>query len=163
MNMTSIARENFGLKAILVGGALAGILDISQAFLAWGLMGIPPYRILQNVAAGALGPASFQMGLRSAALGLLLHFFIAFTAATAFWLARRCLPALVKRPVICGLLYGELVYVFMNFAVVPLSALHHFPVFTTAHIITGPIGHPFLVGLPIALTAHAFDRNSEAS
>jgi hypothetical protein len=161
--MTTMMNENSPAKAILTGGLLAGVLDISQAFLAWGFMGISPYRILQNVAAGALGKASFQMGLRSAALGLLFHFFIAFTAATVFWLASRALPALVDRPVVYGLLYGELVYVFMNFVVVPLSALRHFPVFSTAHIVTGPIGHPFLVGLPIALTARAFNRTSNAS
>ena len=52
---------------------------------------------------------------------------------------------------------GELVFLFMYFVVIPLSAIG--PVhFSIATYITGPIGHPLLVGLPIALCVRRFSR-----
>jgi uncharacterized membrane protein YagU involved in acid resistance len=62
---------------------------------------------------------------------------------------------LVECAVLCGLLYGELVFLFMYFVVLPLSALSP-PHFNVATYATGPIGHPLLVGLPIALSVRRF-------
>ena len=62
---------------------------------------------------------------------------------------------LVAHPVWCGLLYGEMVFVFMYFVVLPLSALGPAR-FNVATYITGPIGHALLVGLPIALSVRRF-------
>ncbi len=58
---------------------------------------------------------------------------------------------------LCGLLYGELVFLLMYFVVLALSALGpaHFSIAT---YITGPIGHTFLVGLPIALSVRRCSR-----
>jgi hypothetical protein len=53
--------------------------------------------------------------------------------------------------VIAGLIYGEFVWIIMTFVVLPLSAIHRWPSWNKASIITGPIGHLFLVGLPIAM------------
>ncbi len=126
-------------------------------------MNVPPYRILQSVASGILGQRSFILGWRSATLGLLLHFFIAFGAATVYWIASRRIGFLADRPIPAGLLYGECVYIFMNFVVVPLSAIGHFPKFTLPHVLTGPIGHTVLVGLPIALMARRYSDCSRAT
>jgi hypothetical protein len=143
--------------AIFWGGLACGVFDITQAFVAWGVQsGIRPVQILQNIASGLLGPKSFKGGMASASLGAVLHFFIAFSAAAVFYLASRKLSFLVQHPVISGLIYGELVWVFMNFVVVPLSAIHRTPAFTPAQILTGPIGHMFLVGLPIALAVRRY-------
>jgi uncharacterized membrane protein YagU involved in acid resistance len=99
-----------------------------------------------------LGPKSFQGGATTAALGLFLHFVIAFIWALIYYLASRQVVFLTARPVIAGLLYGEFVWVMMNCVVVPLSAIHRWPPrMDPASIMTGPIGHLFLVGLPIAL------------
>lgn len=141
--------------AILVGGLLAGIGDITQAFVFFGFLGATPYRILQGIAGGIFGARTQQMGWESAALGLLLHFTIAVTAAAVYWLASRKFRLLLERAVLCGLVFGELVFLFMYFVVLPLSArgASHF---TWATYITGPIGHPLLVGLPIALCARRY-------
>jgi hypothetical protein len=137
--------------AILWGGLLAGVFDLTQAFIAFGLLGAKPYRILQHIAGGILGAHSYQMGWTSALLGLGLHFTIAFTTATFYYLASRKLRVLLEHAVLCGLLYGEIVFLFMYFVVLPLSALGS-DQFNIATYITGPIGHPLLVGLPIALS-----------
>ncbi len=143
------------IAAIFWGGLLAGVFDITQAFIGFSLVGSTPYRILQRIAGGIFGTRSHEMGWTSAAIGLLCHFTIAFTAATVYYLASRRLRVLIEHPVLCGLVYGELVFLFMYFVVIPLSAIGP-PHFNIATYITGPIGHPLLVGLPIALCVRRF-------
>ena len=82
-------------------------------------------RILQSVAAGFLGKASFEGGTATAALGLALHFFIALSMAFAYFAASKQWPVLYQRQWICGIAYGLLLYLIMNFIVVPLSAAGH--------------------------------------
>lgn len=142
--------------AIFWGGLACGVLDITQACVAWGIQNhARPSRIFQAVAAGLLGPQSFQGGTKTAILGGFLHFLIAFIWAAIYYIASRKLTILVDRPVLFGLLYGEFVWLMMNFVVIPLSQTHRGP-FTAAAIITGPIGHLFLVGLPIALAVRRY-------
>lgn len=145
------------LAAIFWGGLLAGIFDITQAFVGFGLLGAKPFRILQHIAGGVFGARSMQMGWTSAWLGLGFHFTIAFTAAAVYYLASRVLLVMIEHAVVCGLLYGELVFLFMYFVVLPLSALGPAR-FNLATYITGPIGHTVLVGLPIAVSVRRFAR-----
>ena len=79
---------------------------------------------------------------------MLLHFFIATTAAAVYIAARSRLKLLVAQAVPCGLAFGVAVYFFMKEIVVPLSAARPIA-FTWA----GLVGHALLVGLPIALVA----------
>ena len=142
--------------AIFWGGLACGVLDITQACVAWGIQNhASPIRIFQSVAAGLLGRDSFQGGMKTAILGGFLHFLIAFIWAAIYYVASRKMTILVDRPVLFGMLYGEFVWLMMSFVVIPLSQTQHGP-FTAAAIITGPIGHLFLVGLPIALAVRRF-------
>jgi len=141
--------------AIFWGGLLAGIFDITQAFIGFGFLGAKPFRILQHIAGGVFGARSMQMGSTSAALGLGFHFTVAFTAAAVYYLASRGLRVMVEHAVICGLIYGELVFLFMYFVVLPLTLLGPAR-FNIVTYITGPVGHTVLVGLPIALSVRRF-------
>ena len=143
-------------RAIVWGGLLAGLGDIAFAFVVSWLRGVGPVRVLQSVAGGLLGRAAAEGGLATAALGAALHFLIAFIWAAVFWLASRKLRVLVRHPVVCGLLYGAVVYFFMYFVVLPLSAIY-FPLSRTpSSILLNSAGHMLLVGLPIALAASKF-------
>jgi hypothetical protein len=143
-------------RAIVWGGLLAGLGDITFAFVVSGLRGVGPVRVLQSVAGGLLGRAAAEGGLATAALGAALHFLIAFIWATVFWLASRKLRVLVRHPVVCGLLYGFAVYAFMYLVVLPLSAAYFKPTFTPYTVALNGAGHMLLVGLPIALAAAKF-------
>src|SRR5437764_7891887 len=110
MPVTMAAPRLRPFAAIFWGGLLAGIFDITQAFIGFGLLGARPFRILQHIAGGVLGSRSMQMGWTSAALGLAFHFLIAFTAAAMYYLASRVMRVLAEHAVLCGLLYGELVF-----------------------------------------------------
>lgn len=139
-------------RAILYGGLAVGILDGLYAVVLWALRGVKPDRVFQGVAAGLLGRDSFEGGTPAALLGLLLHFFIAFCVAALYVLASRRMDVLTRRPVICGLLYGVLVYLAMTFVVVPLSAAPG-GVPTLPMFLLNAAAHAFLVGLPAAMFA----------
>src|SRR5687767_3773239 len=108
--------------AVLYGTLAVGILDLLDAFVFFGLRGAAPLRILQSIAAGLLGRAAFAGGWRTALVGGVLHFFIAFVIVVVFLLASRRLRILTRHPVAAGLIYGAAVYLVMTFVVVPASA-----------------------------------------
>lgn len=139
-------------KAILWGGLVAGVLDAVDGVVAFGLKGLNPIQVLQYIASGLLGPSSFHGGLGSAALGTILHFFIAFAAAAVYVAASRRIAVLNSRAILFGLLYGVSVYSFMNYLVLPLSAVPPSS-FSLGMFLNGMIGHALFVGLPIAFCA----------
>jgi hypothetical protein len=135
-------------RAILWAGLIAGALDITAACVTTALRGRGgPIGVFQSVASGLLGADAFEGGLPAAALGLVLHFVIAFGAATLYVAASRKLRFLVEQPVVCGLLYGAAVYAFMNSVVVPLSAAP----FKISYNLVGLGIHLVCIGLPIGL------------
>ena len=150
-------------KAIVWGGLIAGTLDITGACVtAWLRTGARPVRIFQSVASGALGAAAYDGGAKTAALGLALHFLIATIWTIVFYLASRKLRFLVQQPIVWGLVYGVVVYAFMNFVVLPLS---RFPPGRTPPTLTGRlIGLlviMFCIGLPIALIVRRFSASGD--
>jgi hypothetical protein len=150
-----IQRSRSILEAIVLGGLVAGAFDITYAIVANGMRGMPATRVLQSVASGLLGQASYSGGMASAALGLLLHFLIAIAAAAIFYWASRRFAWLVQHAVVSGAIFGLCVFVVMNFVVVPLSAFPHKLVFPPLVVATGLFVHMFLFGVPIALFVRA--------
>ena len=144
------------LKAITVGGLIAGACDMSYA-LIWfsGVKGVPAIKIPQSVASGLIGKASFDGGIGTAVLGLGLHWLIAFIWATIFVVAaRRFLPALLRNPLPAGALYGAWIYFFMYWVVLPLDAMHTKPHFAPWDTwLTGLFVHMFAIGLSISFSA----------
>jgi hypothetical protein len=141
-------------RAILYGTLVVGALDAIDAVVFFGLRGVAPIRIFQSIAAGLLGRAAFQGGLAAAALGVCLHFFIAFAIVTTFVAASARMPLLTRQAVVSGVLYGVLVYAVMNLVVLPLSAAGR-PSFVLPIVVNGLLIHAFGVGLPSALFARA--------
>jgi hypothetical protein len=116
------------LVTAALGGGVGGLADIIYAVVLWGfILGDNPAAVLQSVASGLLGKAAYDGGAATAALGLALHFFIAFVMALVYVLISRRLPILTARPVLMGVLYGFALYLVMNFVVVPLSAIGYRP------------------------------------
>jgi len=146
---------NSGL-GILWGGLIAGTMDITAAILTYKIRNnLPATRLLQSVASGLLGKDAFTGGKPTAALGLLLHFVIAFGATTVFYLASRKMPWLIQHAVIAGVLYGIVVHQFMQQVVLPLSAFHKGP-FNFNMLLLGLATHVVCIGLPIALSVRRF-------
>jgi len=148
-------RKPRAYQAILLGGLIAGALDITYACVhSYLRRGTKPITILQSVASGALGRSAFEGGAKTAALGLFFHFLIALIAATVYYFASRVLRFMVTQAVICGILYGVCVYLVMNCVVLRLSAIHAtiYPwSYPKSVLIGGLLIHMFGIGLPIAL------------
>ena len=136
---------------VLAGGLIAGVLDIVYAFILAGTRGGNPVRVLQSVASGVLGAEAFKGGMGTAALGLLLHLGIVVAAAAVYYaLARR--SALVRRHcLLFGFAFGVGVYLVMNFAILPLSAVPFKIAYSPMSLLQGFVSHGLLVGIPIAL------------
>ena len=90
------------LQAIVTAGLVVGVLDISSAFVIWWQRGVAIQLGLQGIAAGLLGTQSFEGGMATASLGLVLHFFVAFVVVSIFYLANRRMPFLTKQPFVWG-------------------------------------------------------------
>jgi uncharacterized membrane protein YagU involved in acid resistance len=143
------------LPAIVVGGFIVAMLDLTYAILVYSPR--KPILIPQTIASGVLGMKSYSGGAETAALGILLQFVIALGAATFYYVASRKLAFLVRRAVLFGLIYGALVYLFMHLVVMPLSAVPHghMPLIYKACEF---VEHWFCVGLPIALSVRHYSN-----
>ena len=139
-----------GLKAALVGGLAAAVLDFAAACIN---SGNSPIRIGKAIASGLMGQAAFKAGDEAAYLGMAAHTAILLVVAGIYVLAARRMDYLWRQPVVCGLIFGVIVYAIMNAIVLPFSAVTQG---------AGPpdikraiqIGiHMLFVGLPIALSA----------
>jgi len=147
--------------AIAWATLIAGVLDISSAFLLSYPKGVGPSNVLQGVAAGLVGrEAAINGGVATAGLGLAIHFFIAFVISSIFYVASRKLIFLTQHPVVSGLLYGTIVYGFMYWIVMPLA----YPVVhpSVSRDVTAVCVHMLLIGLPIALIVRRFSQPSRS-
>jgi len=140
------------LLAIAVGGGIAGTLDLLQACVLFG------WKIPLVIAAGLLGRSAFQGGAGTYALGVLLHFFIACSAAAIYYGVSRKLRFLVEHPLVCGLFFGAAVEDVMSFIVLPLSALHARGPYRLYDLLLGLGVHMVVIGLPISYSVRRFGK-----
>ena len=140
------------LLAIAVGGGVAGTLDLLQASILFG------WNIPLAIAGGLLGRQAFQGGAGTYVLGVLLHFFIACSAAAVYYAASRKLSFMTEHPLVCGLFFGAAVEEVMNLVVLPLSALHAKGPYKLHDVILGLLVHMVVVGLPISFSVRRFAK-----
>jgi len=145
-------------QAIILGGLIAGTLDLTSAFITTGLRGGSHVRMLQSIASGLLGADSFTGGAATAALGVLAHFAIAFIWTIVFYLASRKIKFLIDQPIISGVLYGVVVYLLMYYVIVPLSAAPFQMPHNLEAIARDVFIHIICVGLPIALVVRRYSK-----
>ena len=143
--------RNRTVSSLLAGALVVGTLDIVYAIAFWKIRaGTSPMRIFQSVAAGVLGPASARAGgIRTALLGAALHYGISLAIVVVYWLAAKRVRILMERPILCGAIYGLLVYGVMNYVVVPLSAAGRGG-FLLVWVVCSVIAHMVLIGIPAA-------------
>lgn len=144
----STTRE--ALTSILIGGLVAGTLDIGAATL---ISGAPPGRVLQFIAGGLIGKqAAFGGGTATMALGLVLQWLMSLIIAGVFVGASLPLPQLRQHWALAGLAYGLPVFLVMEFVVVPLSAHRYMPHFTPDGLVKN-LAAMMVFGLIIASAA----------
>ena len=139
-------------RGIIYGGVTVGVLDALAATLLTVARGRSPVRTWQGVASGLLGEASFDGGIPTMLVGLLVHFFIAFSVVTVYHLVSKRWAMLWRQPLIWGPVYGILVHLFMQHVVLALRFPDQ-PVTQLAPYIRQIIVHIICVGTPAALWA----------
>lgn len=149
---SSPSSKRSALRAIGVGGLIAGALDLTQAMILFGA------DIPLAIAGGLLGRSAFQGGAGTYVLGVLLHFFIAFSAAAVYYSASRKLGFLKEHPLVCGLFFGAAVEEVMNLVVLPLSALHARGPYQLHDLLLGLLVHMVVIGLPISFSVRRFAK-----
>ena len=146
LNSTTGSLESkSALLAIGVAGLVAGTLDLLQACILFG------WHVPKVIAAGLLGPSVIRGGGAGIfLLGIVLHYFIACSAAAIFYTASRRLRFMTEHWVVCGLFFGMAVELVMGYVVLPLSALHARGPFDLKEVLLGFGVHMVVVGVPIA-------------
>lgn len=138
--------------AVVVGGAIAGSIDLTQACILFG------WRVPLVIVAGLLGPGALHGGAATYLLGVFLHFFIVVSAATLYYFASRPWTFLREYPLVCGLFFGIAAELVMSYVVLPLSALHERGPYELHDILLGLGVHMFVIGLPISFSVRQFAR-----
>jgi hypothetical protein len=144
-------------RRILVAGAVVALLDISYAYVFFGLILklVGVQSLFQSISAGLLGRAAFQGGMPTALLGAGFHLLIAYSWTVAFYLAVRNFDALHRAArttggrIALGLAYGVVVYLLMDLVVLKLSRAHSTPP-TDWKFYVNLVQHMVMIGLPIA-------------
>lgn len=143
---------------ILVATLIAGTLDIVSAFVFAGIAGATPLGVLRYVASGPFGDGVRGGAAGWAAAGLGVHYAIMFCMAAAYMIVAPRIPALLRHPIVAGLLYGILLWLIMYWVVKPLR----WPGAPLPHdlyaIASQLFSHCVLTGLPIALVATRYLR-----
>ena len=142
------------LSCLLRAGLLTGVTD----GLFSSVLNVVAYRstmsrLFQAVASVLLGSEAFQGGIRTALVGILMHFGVAFAWSAVFLFLGSRLPW-VRRllgsrygVVKVASFYGPFVWMVMSLAVIPLF-LHRMPAIGIRWWVQW-VGHIPFVGLPI--------------
>jgi uncharacterized membrane protein YagU involved in acid resistance len=157
-------KERDVFTAILLGGVIAATIDIGAACV---MSGRSPGFILQVIAGGLLGKATFDGGVATMLLGVVLQEAMGLLIATMYVLLAKSIPVLLRRWIISGLAYGVVIFFVMNYVVVPLSAWKSTPHFTSAKFAAN-MAAMLLFGLIVAffarrITASAILPQDEAT
>ena len=150
---TTLSTQNAmkALRTIAAAGTICGILDGLSAIVTFGWLGATPAQIFRGVARGALGRAALTGGAVAVIVGVIAHFTVAYGAATTYYGLSRLKPAINEHPLVAGPLFGAGVHLFMNFVVIPLSAIGPRPVAWPTFLL-GLVVHLLVVGPSIAIT-----------
>jgi len=139
---------------LLRAGLLTGVIDGLWAIvLTTVFYHSTVARLWQGVASTLLGPATFDGGARTALIGVVMHFGVAFGWSAVFLflvmrapLVRRLLTSRYGTVEVAAL-YGPFIWMVMSLVVIPL--LLHRPPTVTIRWWIQLIGHIPFVGVPI--------------
>ena len=118
--------------------------------------------ILHTIAGGLLAQRAYTGGAATALLGLLLQETMGIIIAAIYVLAGRRWVALLRNWVPWGVIYGAVIFVVMNYIVLPLSAWRVIPKFSVLSFF-GNLAAMFLFGLIVAFFARHTGQRAPAA
>ncbi|HVZ91381.1 MAG TPA: hypothetical protein VG843_07000 [Rhizomicrobium sp.] len=135
------------LQAILLGGLLAGTVDIGAAAL---ISGRSPLFICRFIAGAILGRDALEQGASAVALGVALQWAMSIVIAAIYAFASARLPALKRNWALWGSLYGVPVHFVMSYVALPLSAWRRAPRFELNLLLAENLAAMMVFGLIVA-------------
>jgi len=157
-----IGRETMG--RLVRAGLLTGIVDgLFSSVLSAFFYGSTVSRLWQGVASVLLGSDALNGGRRTALIGVLMHFGVAFTWTAVFlfvllrWEWIRGLLASRHGVLKVAALYGPFIWMVMSLLVIP--ALTHRPPRITPRWWIQWFGHIPFVGIPIVASSAGAPRS----
>ncbi|HEX9828500.1 MAG TPA: hypothetical protein VGA80_18030 [Flavobacteriaceae bacterium] len=109
---------------ILKTALIAGTLDISAAFIkSYFVNDVLPSRVLQYIASGIFGSDAFSGGFGIMAIGLLVHYVIAFSCTTCFFWLYPKWGVFKKSMVLNSILIALVAWIVTTRIIVPLSKI----------------------------------------
>jgi hypothetical protein len=146
---TATTTQRLARNGILLAGFTAGLADFLFASIKRSMNGgswMDPWR---GVAGCLVGPAARDGGIEMVLLGIALHFFICFAAATLLYFILKKVPALPRQWLLVAVVYGILFMLVMNYVVAPLSLARR-PIYPAETLPVTAFWHIVLVGLTSA-------------
>ena len=138
-------------RALLQAGVLTGIVDGLWAVSLTLYYGRTVERLWQGVAAVPFGQRMFEIGAAGVAVGLAIHFCVAFAwSAVLLLLLQRSERLRSANPVAVGAVFGPLIWIVMSLAVIPLFTRQ--ATVLTLRWWVQLAGHAVFVGQPMAWT-----------
>jgi hypothetical protein len=150
-------KKNF-LKTVALAGLLVGTLDITAALVKfYSKTGKDPLIVLKYIASAVVGKeAAYSGGNKMAALGLLLHFLIAFIWTIFFFWIYPKLKFLSFNRILTGILYGIFIWAIMSYVVVPMSKASSGGAFNLKQAAIDTLILIGAIGLPLSFIAHKY-------
>ncbi len=156
------------ISRLLAAGALVAVLDgaFAVALYVYVLRACSTAQLWQSIAGALLGRAAFRGGSATVALGLALHFAVAYgwtLAYAALWATSgqlRELTATTRGALAAGAAFGVFIWLVMDFVVVPLTRASATPLRSPVFVIL-LTWHALGVGIPTALIVRDPNRRGE--
>jgi len=146
--------ESSAISRLIRAGLVTGVTDgLFSSVLAALFYGSTVTRLFQGVASVLIGAAALDGGTRTAALGVLMHFGVAFGWSAVFLLivlGSSWIRGAIESPIgviAVAAVYGPLIWIAMSMAIVPMFT--HRPPTINFRWWVQLVGHFPFVGLPI--------------
>lgn len=141
------------LRLSVTGGLIIGALHlIVQVWIVYDLLLKAPFvGSLQYIMSALVGDSAFAGGISVAIMGLFVEFILTTVIAFVFVFLVYQVAFVRRNVIISSLAYGFVVFVIMNFVVVPLSAAPPLPAPPLWLLIEIALEHILLIGLPLGI------------
>jgi len=146
---TESTTNNHARNMVLLAGFTAGLADFLFASITRTMNGGAWTDPWKGVAGCLIGKAARAGGSEMALLGIALHFFICFAAATMLYFILKKVPALPRHWLLVAVVYGIVFMLVMNYVVAPLSLAGR-PIYPVETLPINAFWHIVLVGLTSA-------------
>ena len=149
-------KKNFW-KTVVLSGLLVGTLDITAALVNfYNKTGKDPLIVLKYIASAVVGKeAGYSGGDKMAALGLLLHFMVAFIWTIFFFFIYPKLKILSVNRILTGFVYGIFIWFIMSHVVVPMTKVSG-GAFNLKDAVIASLILVGAIGLPLSFIAYRY-------